>query len=236
VLFVLGCGGGQTTRVVNDDHDHDGVRDEIDKCEGQKEDGYPPDPKDGCPSTDPDGDGILANADRCPYQPETRNGYQDDDGCPDAKSSLTRMARVTVTKTAIKIDEKIMFAFAKATIQPASDSLIKEIADVIKANPQIELIAVGGHADKIGSDPTNVDLTKRRASAVVDALVAQGVEKSRLRPQGYGRYCPIDPGDSDAAREKNRRVEFAILRASGKDTGVDPGCPEALAKGIKPGG
>jgi len=65
--------------------------------------------------------------------------------------------------------------------------------------------------------------------------VGLGVDKKRMRPQGYGRYCPIDPGDSDEAREKNRRVEFKILRMSGKDTSVPVGCAAATAKGIKPG-
>lgn len=231
------CGGQVQSRVaVNVDRDRDGVRDDQDRCDGEKEDGFPPDAKDGCASNDPDGDGILANADRCPYQAETKNGKDDEDGCPDAKSTLTKMPRVTVTKTSIKIDEKIMFAFGKSTIEAASDGLLAEIAAVITANPQIELIAVGGHADKIGNDALNVDLTKRRAAAVVDALVARGVERNRLRQQGYGRYCPIDPGDGEAAREKNRRVEFTILRTAGKDTGVDAGCTEAVAKGIKSGG
>jgi hypothetical protein len=55
-----------------------------------------------------------------------------------------------------------------------------------------------------------------------------------MRPVGYGRYCPVDEGDSEEAREKNRRVEFKILKMDGKETGVATGCEAAAAKGIKP--
>jgi outer membrane protein OmpA-like peptidoglycan-associated protein len=242
VLLLIATATGCSARVeakaaaTPRDSDRDGVREDdgTDKCVGDREDGLPPDRKDGCKSKDPDGDGLAAPADRCPLVPETKNGYQDEDGCPDAKVSVTRMPRVTVTKTEIKIDEKIQFAFGKATIDSSSDGLVKEIAEVMNANPQVESVEVAGHADKVGNDRINVDLTKRRAAAVLDALAALGVDKKRLRAQGYGRYCPLDPADTAEAREANRRVEFKILRLSGKETGVSIGCAAAAAKGIKP--
>jgi outer membrane protein OmpA-like peptidoglycan-associated protein len=206
----------------------------LDKCIGEREDGLPPAPRDGCASKDPDGDGIVAPTDRCPMVPETRNGVEDGDGCPDAKVSVTRLPRVSVTQTEIRIEDKIQFAFGKATIDGASEGLIKEIAEVMTANPQIELVEVAGHADKVGHDRINTDLTKRRAAAVVEALAARGVDRKRMQPQGYGRYCPLDAADTVAAREQNRRVEFKIVRLSGKQTGVPLGCPAAASHGIKP--
>jgi outer membrane protein OmpA-like peptidoglycan-associated protein len=207
------------------DPDGDGIIGDADKCPNEKEDGLPPDPKDGCASVDPDGDGIIGATDQCPKEPETKNGYQDADGCPDTP-------RVVVTKTEVKISEKIMFAFAKARIEEASQNLLDEIAYVINDNPQIEYIEVAGHADKIGTDPVNVRLTKRRAQAVVDALVKREVDVRRMHAQGYGNYCPLDNGDNDAAREKNRRVEFKIMRIDGVETGVALGCEQATQRGI----
>jgi outer membrane protein OmpA-like peptidoglycan-associated protein len=213
------------------DADGDGVLDDgTDKCLGEKEDNLAPDPKDGCKSADPDGDGIAGAADKCPAEPETKNSFQDEDGCPDV------MPKVAIVKDEVKINEKILFAFAKADIDKASEDLIKTIAQVIKENPQVEFVEIAGHADKVGDDFTNVNLTKRRADAVVKALAALGVDKNRMRAAGYGRYCPIDTGDSDEAREKNRRVEIKIMRMNGKDTGVALGCADAEAKGIKPAG
>jgi OOP family OmpA-OmpF porin len=207
------------------DPDGDGIIGEADKCPFEKEDGLPPDPKDGCPSIDPDGDGIIGATDKCPNEPETVNGYQDADGCPDTP-------RVVVTKTEVKISEKIMFAFAKATIEDASESLLDEIAYVINDNPQIEFLEVAGHADKIGTDTVNVQLTKRRAQAVIDALVKRKVDARRMHAQGYGNFCSLDNGDNETAREKNRRVEFKIMRIVGVETGVALGCEGATQHGI----
>ena len=211
------------------DADGDGVLDDgTDKCVGEKEDNLPPDPKDGCVSKDPDGDGILGDADKCPDKPETKNEFEDEDGCPDEKP------RVQVTATEVKINEKILFEFGKSTIDKKSDDLIKNIAEVVIKHPQIEFIEIAGHADKVGSDPGNVILTKSRSAAVLAALVKNGVNAKRMRPVGYGRYCPVDPGDSEEAREKNRRVEFKILKMDGKETGVVTGCEEAAKNNIKP--
>jgi outer membrane protein OmpA-like peptidoglycan-associated protein len=213
---------------LSTDPDGDGLAGADDKCPAEKEDGLAPDKKDGCASVDPDNDGLIGATDKCPDKPETNNDFQDDDGCPDV------VPRVRVTKNEVKINEKILFAFAKATIEPESQSLIEEIAFVINDNPQIEYIEVAGHADKVGTDATNAQLTKRRAQAVLDALVKLKVNKRRLHAQGYGRYCPLDKGESEEAKEKNRRVEFKIMRIDGVETGVTLGCEESASKGIKP--
>lgn len=212
------------------DTDGDGITDDVDKCVNEKEDGLPPDPKDGCPSDDPDNDGIKGAADKCPTEPETVNGHEDEDGCPDKKP------RVQVTAKAVVINEKIQFEFGKAEVNKASFDLLNEVAKVINDNPQIEFLEVAGHADSVGGDAQNLLLTKGRSNAVMTYLVGKGVMKSRMRAAGYGEHCPLDPADTDAAREKNRRVEFHIMRLDGKDTDVKLGCEEAEKKGIKPKG
>ena len=93
----------------------------------------------------------------------------------------------------------------------------------------IDFIEVAGHASKSGDEYYNRTLTQRRATAVMDALVGQGVEKNRMRAVGYGFYCELQPGNDDA----NRRVEFKILRRAGNDTSVKGGgCEAADAKGL----
>ena len=244
-IGVLGCGGGgQIEAKVSvgetekkeaakppADADGDGFLDDgTDECITEKEDGLPPNPKDGCKTNDADNDGVAGVNDKCPTEPETTNGHKDEDGCPD------EAPRVVVTKTEVKITEKILFAFGKSTIDAKSEGLIGDIAKVVNEHPEVGFIEVAGHADKVGDDASNVRLTKKRAQAVVEALIKLGVDKNRMRAEGYGRYCPIDPGDSEEAREKNRRVEFKIMRLEGKDTGIELGCADALAKGIKPAG
>jgi hypothetical protein len=79
----------------------------------------------------------------------------------------------------------------------------------------------------------NLKLTQDRVDAVVAEMVKHGVDKSKLVPQGYGPYCPIDQGTTEEALDKNRRVEFHILVRKGKDLGQKRGCEEATKKGVK---
>lgn len=213
------------------DADGDGVIDDgTDKCVNEKEDGLAPDAKDGCLTTDADKDGIATPTDKCPNEPESKNDYKDDDGCPDL------LPKVIIRDKEVVINEQPKFAFGKATIEKESEGLIADIANALQTNPQIEFIEVAGHADKVGSDAGNVQLTKQRAEAVVKALSKLGVNAKRMRGAGYGRYCPIDAGDSEEARAKNRRVEIKVMRVDGKETGVALGCEDAVKANIKPAG
>jgi OOP family OmpA-OmpF porin len=92
---------------------------------------------------------------------------------------------------------------------------------------------VQGHADERAPDAYNLKLTKDRAKSVVDALINRKVDKGRLRAMGFGEYCPLDSSSNDAAWEKNRRVEFKIVRTKEGPTGVELGCEAAKSKGVQ---
>ena len=55
-----------------------------------------------------------------------------------------------------------------------------------------------------------------------------------LRAQGYGEYCPLDAGHNEEAWEKNRRVEFKVVKTKDGPTGVERGCARALERGVSP--
>ncbi|WP_157906736.1 OmpA family protein [Sorangium cellulosum] len=212
------------------DADGDGVLDDgTDKCVAEKEDGLPPDAKDGCKSTDPDGDGLVADADKCPTEAEVKNGYKDDDGCPDVPP-------VVLDGNEVKLNEKIAFVAGKPEFEPASQGLLANVAQILKDHPQIQFVEVAAYSEKVGNDAATVTLTKKRAEAVVKALTALGVEKNRVRAAGYGAHCATDPGETEEAKEKNRRVEIKIMRLDGKDTGVELACAAVATKGLKPAG
>lgn len=119
-------------------------------------------------------------------------------------------ARVEVRSDKIEIKEKIQFEYNKATILPASFSLLDEIADTIKKNPHIKKINIEGHASSEGDPKHNLKLSDERANAVRKYLVDKGVDAARLTAKGFGAKKPIASNDTEEGREKNRRVEFMI--------------------------
>lgn len=188
------------------------------------------------PPADSDGDGIPDDVDACKDKAGKPNDDKTKNGCPEeAPKAMAPVAKnVEVVGNELKISSKIMFDTGKATIKPESDKLMDEIAEVIKtAGAGIDLIEIGGHADKMGDEKANLKLTDDRAKAVLDGLVKRGVDPKKLRAKGYGEYCPEMAGDSPEAHEKNRRVQFAILKMGGKKTDIKLGCDEATKKGVK---
>jgi outer membrane protein OmpA-like peptidoglycan-associated protein len=156
--------------------------------------------------SDRDNDGIADADDRCPDDPENYNGYQDDDGCPEdePKNLVIDSGSTLVTL------EGIEFELDKATIRPSSFHVLDAVAKALTDNPDILLVEVQGHTDKQGSDEYNLDLSQRRADAVVAYLVAHGVAATRLDAHGYGETQPVDPAHTQAAYRKIRRVVFQI--------------------------
>ena len=102
----------------------------------------------------------------------------------------------------------IYFDFASDQIRAESESVLKEIADAMKANPAWKL-SVEGHTDNIGGDAYNLDLSNRRAAAVKEALVERyHIRPERLATTGYGASRPKESNDTLEGRARNRRVEL----------------------------
>jgi len=180
------------------DSDGDGVYDGIDKC--------PDTPRgaivdaQGCPK-DSDGDGVYDGIDKCPDTP--RGTPVNADGCPKA-APLFEPGRRTL------ILEGVFFEFNKATLLPRSEETLDRVARSLLDWPEVR-IEVAGHTDWIGSDAYNQDLSRRRAQAVREFLLARGVPAERMTAQGYGESRPIADNHSDEGRSKNRRVELRRL-------------------------
>lgn len=196
------------------DNDLDGVEDRLDECVDEPEIKNGVTDEDGCPDTlpDADADGIPDKDDRCPNQVETLNGVRDDDGCPDPGLAL-----VEIGADEIKILQRVEFATGSDQIQgPPSFAVLAAVASALKNNPTIFLVEVAGHTDNAGLAEQNKDLSQRRADAVVAHLKQQGVEANRLRAKGYGQEKPIASNDDPAGQQKNRRVEFNIVKSTTK--------------------
>jgi outer membrane protein OmpA-like peptidoglycan-associated protein len=102
----------------------------------------------------------------------------------------------------------IYFDFGKSTIRPQSKPVLQEIAKAMKDNPSWKL-TVEGHTDNIGGDESNQDLSKRRASAVAEALETQyHIAANRFTSAGFGASRPVETNDTLEGRARNRRVEL----------------------------
>ncbi|MGF1510230.1 MAG: OmpA family protein [Myxococcota bacterium] len=194
------------------DNDQDGILDVDDACPDEPEDFDGFDDTDGCPEEDADLDGVPEPLDACPDEPETINGFEDDDGCPDEGPP-----HVEVTTERVTIDSKIQFDFDSARIKEESFNILNQVAQTIKANPQLKRIRVEGHTDERGSAAYNLDLSRRRAKSVLDYLASRGVSRTRLESDGYGEERPLEPGTGEEVWAKNRRVEFTILERNDEE-------------------
>jgi outer membrane protein OmpA-like peptidoglycan-associated protein len=102
----------------------------------------------------------------------------------------------------------IYFSFNSDALRDESTPTLKEIADILTRHPDWRL-AVNGHTDGIGTDQYNLDLSKRRAAAVMKALVTRyHIDASRLKFAGFGKSQPKDTNDTLEGRARNRRVEL----------------------------
>jgi outer membrane protein OmpA-like peptidoglycan-associated protein len=102
----------------------------------------------------------------------------------------------------------IHFAFDSDALQPESDPTLAEIATLLSGDPALALYVVG-HTDMTGAHAYNMDLSRRRAAAVVAALTGRyDVAADRLTPAGVGPLAPVARNDTEEGRTVNRRVEL----------------------------
>ena len=176
------------------DADGDGVPDSIDKCpgtpKGVKVDEF------GCP-LDRDNDGVPDYLDKCPDVA----GIAANKGCPEIKAATKKIFAHAL--------QGIQFESGKDVIKKSSNSILNEVVKVMNENPSYNL-DINGHTDSKGAATMNLDLSQRRAEAVMNYLTKQGVEASRLKATGYGQTIPVATNSTAVGRALNRRVEFKV--------------------------
>lgn len=102
----------------------------------------------------------------------------------------------------------IYFDTDSAAVKPESADALQAISTLLESHPELNLYVVG-HTDDTGEGDYNLNLSSRRAAAVVDVLKTEySLENSRLEPAGVGPYAPVAGNESDQGRRLNRRVEL----------------------------
>jgi len=169
------------------DSDGDGVTDDLDRCPDTPK-GVTVDAK-GCP-LDSDGDGVADYLDKCPNTPK----------------GATVDARGCWTYAAV-----VMYDFDSAEIKSEAYPMLDEAVLILKKNPEIK-VEIDGHTDNRGSAAYNMNLSERRAKAVMKYFVDHGVEAQRLTTKGFGFTQPAASNDTEQGRAKNRRVELTPVK------------------------
>ena len=124
-------------------------------------------------------------------------------GLPDLRSKLITEGKL--------VSYGIFFDVNKDLVKAESYPTLKQIAAVLAENPTVR-ISIVGHTDSDGDDRANLDLSKRRALAVKDALVKDfQIDAARIDTDGKGETAPVAPNDSMTNKALNRRVEFVKL-------------------------
>lgn len=124
-------------------------------------------------------------------------------GAPDTRSKLITEGKF--------VTSGILFDVNSDRIKPESYGVLKDIANVLTENAGVR-VKVIGHTDSDGDDKSNLDLSKRRAEAVKNALNKEfSIDLARLETDGKGESQPTDKNDTPAGKANNRRVEFVKL-------------------------
>lgn len=105
--------------------------------------------------------------------------------------------------------EKIAFDTGSADVSEASQALLDKLVETAKGCPDAR-IEIAGHTDDQGTESNNLALSQRRAEAVMEYFVRQGISLSRLSAVGYGEGRPLVENRTAADRARNRRIEFVI--------------------------
>lgn len=178
------------------DKDGDGVADGKDNCPDEAG----PAANNGCPWADRDKDGVLDKDDKCPDEA----GTVANNGCPEVVAPTQE-----VINQLNSYAKTILFDTGKSTFQQRTYPVLQAITAILKEYPAANF-TIEGHTDSVGSKSLNQALSDRRANAVMNYLVENGIDSSRLVAYGFGEDYPIDSNATRAGRENNRRVEVKL--------------------------
>ncbi len=105
--------------------------------------------------------------------------------------------------------DRLLFDTGQATLQPSSKEQLDNVANILKAYPKAQ-IKIGGYTDNTGDEAANMSLSTARAKNVMDALVAAGIDPSRLSSEGYGDQHPVGDNSTAEGRAQNRRIALRV--------------------------
>jgi outer membrane protein OmpA-like peptidoglycan-associated protein len=129
-----------------------------------------------------------------------------------AMESLNKIAQVKeeARGMVITLSGQVLFVTGKSELLPAAQDQLDQVAKALKDQGDIKPMVVEGYTDSVGSDSTNLTLSKNRADAVRSYLVSKGIPADKITSVGKGKANPVASNDTPDGRANNRRVEIVI--------------------------
>ncbi len=130
----------------------------------------------------------------------------------DAQAELAKIAMLKeeARGLVITLSGSVVFASNQATILPAAQSRLNQVAEALMSTDKKRNLIVEGHTDSRGSSEFNMDLSQRRAESVRAYLISRGYPGELISPRGIGESRPIADNASAEGRSNNRRVEIVV--------------------------
>lgn len=107
--------------------------------------------------------------------------------------------------------DRLLFDTGKATLRPESQEQLKNMVEILKAYPTVEL-KLGGYTDNVGDPAFNLKLSGDRAKSVMDEMIKMGIAKDRLESEGYGEQFPVASNDTEEGKAQNRRIAVRVTK------------------------
>jgi outer membrane protein OmpA-like peptidoglycan-associated protein len=121
----------------------------------------------------------------------------------------------------LSLGSDVLFDSGKATLQPGGRSKLRELANILDRYPRT-IVTITGNTDSRGSDALNDRLSKERAQAVADELVADGVNPARISTSGVGASNPVATNATPEGRQQNRRVDIVVKPDGSQGSSAPP--------------
>ncbi|MET0088629.1 MAG: OmpA family protein [Candidatus Thiodiazotropha sp.] len=172
-------------------------------------------------ASDTDGDGVVDEQDRCPDTPagvsvDSQGCIPDSDGdgvvdakdqCPGTPAGASVDGRGCAMKIVLN---RIPFEVDSDRIEAGYAAELRQVADTLKSRQDVKSVQVIGHTDSLGSTRYNQALSEKRARAVAQFLVSEGVPAAIIQVSGEGETAPVADNATAQGREQNRRVELKV--------------------------
>ncbi len=138
-----------------------------------------------------------------------------------AMESLQKIAQVKeeARGMVITLSGQVLFVTGKSELLPAAQDQLDQVANALKDQGDIKPMVVEGYTDSVGSDSSNMTLSKNRAEAVRSYLVSKGFPSDKITAVGKGKANPVASNDTPDGRANNRRVEIVVAGGNAPSTG-----------------